>query len=104
MCRSHRPDKSLPGASRVGFIRKTRILLIFGSKEAHLKLRLVALAAALCLAQPAAAQHLGDVSLQTTTANLASAVNCSGAAQNYITGVSSGFSNLGQTRHILTVA
>jgi hypothetical protein len=50
------------------------------------------------------AQHLGDVSLSTVSANLATTVNCTGAAQNYITGSVAGFFNIGQIRHLATVS
>ncbi len=58
--------------------------------------------------QPAHAQFLGQVSLQTIQANLATSLNCTGAAQNFSTASSTlnaaGFRNLGQVRHILTIA
>jgi hypothetical protein len=56
------------------------------------------------LAVSAGAQHLGDVSLSTTSVNLATNTNCTGSAQNFITGTTPNFSNAGQIRHFLSVA
>jgi hypothetical protein len=45
------------------------------------------------------AQTLGTVQIQTVAAQLANATTCTGAAQNFITGTTTGFNNLGQTQH-----
>src|SRR5258708_32448673 len=47
---------------------------------------------------PARAQHLGDVSLTTTTQILANGVSCTGNPQNFFP------ANLGQSFHLATAA
>jgi len=50
-------------------------------------------------ARPARAQYLGTTSPQTVQATLASNLACTGAAQNFTTGITPKFQNLGQTQH-----
>lgn len=67
-------------------------------------LRVLSSAALLAaLVFPSRAQHLGDVSLSTASTNLATNLACTGAAQNFITGVTPNFNNEGQIRHFLSV-
>jgi hypothetical protein len=55
--------------------------------------------------QAAHAQFIGFTSPQTVDATLATATTCTGAAQNYITGVNpTTFRNLGQTQHYASAA
>jgi hypothetical protein len=54
------------------------------------------------LAQPARAQFIGTVSPQTVQATLANAKACTGAEQDFDTGVIPGFRNLGITQHAVT--
>lgn len=58
-------------------------------------------AAALAVSSPA--QHLGDVSISTVQATIASGVTCTGAPQNFATsqGITN-FNNIGQTSHLAT--
>lgn len=53
---------------------------------------------------PASAQDLGNVALRTVSANLATALNCTGVAQTFVTGTTPNFNNLGQTGHTVTIA
>lgn len=55
------------------------------------------------LAFPSRAQHLGDVSLSTVSTTLATNLNCTGGSQLFTTGVTAGFSNLGQTQHVVSI-
>lgn len=48
------------------------------------------------------AQNLGTVNLGTTSATLTSSTACTGSAQNFTTGVTPTFFNLGQTQHIIS--
>jgi len=67
-------------------------------------LRLLAGAAvSAALALPSLAQHLGDVALSTTSINLATNLNCTSSPQNFITGTTPNFSNVGQIRHFLSI-
>ncbi len=52
---------------------------------------------------PARAQHLGDVSLSTVQATLATNLACTGGNQTFITGVTPNFNNLGQTQHVVSI-
>jgi hypothetical protein len=54
------------------------------------------------LAAPARAQDIGNVGLRTVNATLANGTSCTGAAQNFTTGVTPNFNNLGQTSHLAT--
>jgi hypothetical protein len=56
------------------------------------------LLAGLC-APPAASQDLGNVGLRTVAALLANGLTCTGTAQNFTTGITPGFNNLGQSQH-----
>jgi hypothetical protein len=49
------------------------------------------------------AQFIGYVSPQTVQTTLASAVSCTGGAQNFTTGVTAGFNNIGQTVHTISI-
>lgn len=52
-----------------------------------------------CATRPARAQYLGTTSPQSVIATLATSLPCTGAPQNFTTGVTPGFRNLGQTQH-----
>ncbi len=54
-------------------------------------------------AAPARAQDLGNVGLRTVDTVLATNVNCTGGTQDFITGPTTNFNNLGQTQHYVTV-
>jgi hypothetical protein len=54
---------------------------------------------ALFFPEPARAQYLGNVGLQTVDATLATNLACTNANQNFTTGVTPSFPNLGQTSH-----
>jgi hypothetical protein len=49
------------------------------------------------------AQYIGNVGLQTVQTQLATNLACTGAAQTFITGTTTGFNNIGQTQHYLSV-
>src|SRR6266436_4831669 len=106
--RSRRRASSLPAGFPVGSIRRARIRPGFGSNARHTPMlqswqRTTLRAALLFLlaitdiaAPPASAQHVGDVSLTTTTQILANTVTCTGNPQNFPV------SNLGQSFHLAT--
>lgn len=52
---------------------------------------------------PARAQFIGYTSPQTVQTTLANNTTCTGSPQNFITGVTAGFSNLGQTEHFVSI-
>jgi hypothetical protein len=58
----------------------------------------------LAFPQAARGQFIGYTTPQSVQHTLALNTPCTGAAQNFITGVTPGFSNLGQTQHYVTVA
>ena len=51
---------------------------------------------------PCFAQFIGYTSPQTVQVKLATAVTCTGSPQTFITGTTPGFSNIGQTQHVVT--
>lgn len=67
--------------------------------------KILQIASLLALSIGAHAQFLGYVSPQTVQATLTGAnpLACTGAVQNFTTGVTAGFLNLGQTQHQLTI-
>lgn len=70
------------------------------------KIRFVFLGLALCvcgiLAPSARAQFLGYTSPQTTQATLATALPCTGTEQDFTTGITPKFNNIGQTQHFVS--
>lgn len=63
---------------------------------------LFALCACGILAPSARAQFLGYTSPQTTQVTLANSLPCTGAEQDFTTGITTGFHNIGQTQHFVT--
>jgi hypothetical protein len=61
------------------------------------------IAAVLGLALACQAQFIGYVTPQSVLANLAIGASCTGSTQTYTTGVTPGFSNLGQTQHAIVL-
>ena len=61
--------------------------------------RLLILLALLAAASSAQAQYIGTVTYQTVDARLATNLACTGVAQNFTTGTTAGFDNLGQILH-----
>lgn len=55
-------------------------------------------------AVPVRAQYIGTTSPQTAIATLASNLPCTGLAQNFTTGITPNFDNLGQTQHFASVS
>lgn len=71
------------------------------------KLSIVALVLALIGCVPprkAHAQFIGFTSPQSVQSNLATALNCTGSAQTFVTGTTPRFNNIGQTQHLLTIS
>lgn len=75
-------------------------------KKTKLILGLLVSVLSACAIRPpqAKAQYLGTTSPQTEQSTLATNLLCTGAPQNFTTGITPGFNNLGQTQHFASIA